>query len=334
MMGSTERVKPSNLKNEEKKREIPKNPAFLTDSPEMEKLLQKVDKFAMSQAPVLITGESGVGKEVIARRIHKQSQRSSDPFVPINSGAIPGELIESELFGHEKGAFTGATSTKEGCFEQAHNGTLFLDEIGDMPNSLQVKVLRAVELNSFRRVGGKHEISVDVRIVSATNKILMEKVEDKSFREDLYHRINVLELYIPPLRRRVDDIPLLLNHFLKEFKEKYGYPEVQFTDECIEVLKNYMWPGNVRELKNIVERCVILSPSEEIDPSILPDRFFKNTDSLKEKDDDMFLQVPMGSTLQEVERAVILQTLAKVNNNKTEAARILGLTRKTLSSKI
>lgn len=334
MMGTKDRLKPNESELKEKNQETSDHPLFITNSPEMKEMLDKVKKFASSEAPVLITGESGVGKEVIARLIHKYSPRDNKPFVPINSGAIPGELFESELFGHEKGAFTGATSVKEGCFEQANHGTLFLDEIGDMPNALQVKVLRAVELNSFRRVGGKHEITVDVRIVSATNKLLLEKVEDKSFREDLYHRINVLELYIPPLRRRVDDVPVLLDHFLEHFTDKYKCPDMYFTDECTGILKQYMWPGNVRELKNIVERCVILSTKEKIEPSILPDRFFENTSASRGDDKDRFLQVPMGSTMQEVERAVILQTLATVDNNKTEAARILGLTRKTLSSKI
>lgn len=313
-------------------------PEFLTATPEMKDLLDQVKKFAKSEAPVLITGESGVGKEVIARLIHNHSQRKNDPFVVINSGAIPADLIESELFGYEKGAFTGANSTKEGCFELANQGTLFMDEIGDMPLSMQVKVLRAVEQQSFRRIGGTKEVNLDVRIVSATNKILMEKVVDNSFRGDLFQRINVLELYIPPLRRRPLDIPLLLEHFLDNFTDKYQCPDMHFSDEAREILVEYNWPGNVRELKNIVERCVILSPDEEIETSMLPDRFlgiqpkgaWGSTDI--PKNDDV-IQVPLGVTMEQVERAVVKQTLSLVDNNKTEAARILGLTRKTLHKK-
>ncbi|MDZ7693105.1 MAG: sigma-54 dependent transcriptional regulator [Balneolaceae bacterium] len=334
------RVKESGNNTTKKDQDISNDPDFLTNTPEMEKLLRTIKKFALSEAPVLITGESGVGKEVVARLIHKYSERSDESFVAINSGAIPGDLIESELFGHEKGAFTGATSQKEGCFELADKGTLFLDEIGDMPSPAQVKVLRAVEQNTFRRVGGKKEVSVDVRIVSATNKILMEKVLDKSFREDLFHRINVLELYIPPLQTPAKDITLFLNHFLDIFSQKYKFGEASFSDEVLEIFQEYKWPGNVRELKNIVERCVILSSGEEITPSILPERFFKDngtelpSSKREEEEDNDFIKIPLGATMEQVERAVIKQTLSLVGYNKTQAAKILGVTRKTLHKKV
>lgn len=241
----------------EKTREKGK-PVFITQNQVMKELLAKIKLIAKTKATLLITGENGTGKEVMASLVHYFSSRSDHEMVAVNCGAIPSDLVESELFGHEKGAFTGASEKKKGCFELADKSTLFLDEIGEMPKEMQVKLLRAVELQSFRRVGGKEEIDVDVSIVSATNKVLIDEVKSGNFREDLYYRLNVIELYIPPLRNRREDIPLLISYFISHFADIYEIDPIEFSDECMAIFKAYDWPGNVRELKNIVERCVVL----------------------------------------------------------------------------
>ena len=314
-----------------------KKPILITQNEAMEQLLAKIKLVAKTQATVLLMGENGTGKEVLAKLLHYYSDRSSKAMININCGAIPSELVESELFGHEKGAFTGAHSLKEGCFELAHKSTLFLDEIGEMPKSTQVKLLRTVETGTFRRVGGKTEIEVDVTLISATNKILMDQVKSGSFREDLYYRLNVIELYIPALRHRKKDIPLLVTYYKNFFTKKYNISDITFTDQTIDMLMSYDWPGNVRELKNVVERCVVLSKDGQIDLSVIPSRIHRGekvfpTDGLEGNGN--FMQIPVGMSLEEIERRVIDQTLSSVDNNKTEAAKILGFSRKTLHNKL
>lgn len=314
-----------------------KKPILITQNPIMEELLSKIKLVAKTKATLLITGENGTGKEVLAQLVHYHSSRNEKPMVNINCGAIPSELVESELFGHEKGAFTGAHALKEGCFELAHKSTLFLDEIGEMPKSIQVKLLRAVELGSFRRVGGKEEIEVDVSLISATNKILIDQVRSGSFREDLFYRLNVIELYVPPLRHRKEDIPLLVNYYKDYFIDSYSIENIEFTDECMEMFLGYDWPGNVRELKNVVERCVVLSEGKKVDPSAIPSRIHRGENIYpvcSGSPNSNIIQIPIGTSLEEIERKVIDQTLYSVDNNKTEAAKILGFSRKTLHNKL
>lgn len=330
--------KSDNSINKTNKSEESNKPVFITQNAIMEELLSKIKVVAKTKATVLIMGENGTGKEVLAKLLHYHSSRSNNSMVNINCGAIPSELVESELFGHEKGSFTGAHSRKEGAFEMAHKGTLFLDEVGEMPEPMQVKLLRAVELGAFRRVGGKEEIEVDISLVSATNKILIDQVKAGSFREDLFYRLNVIELYVPPLRHRKEDIPLLVSYYKDYFMERYDIENIEFTDDCIELFMGYDWPGNVRELKNVVERCVVLSEGGTIDPDSVPSRI-KGSENVFPVDsrttqNDNIIQIPIGTSLEEIEHRVIHKTLNSVDNNKTEAAKILGFSRKTLHNKL
>jgi DNA-binding NtrC family response regulator len=302
---------------------------LLGTSPPMQEVYRLIELAGSSSAPVLITGETGTGKELVARTIHQMSERSKGPFVAVNCSAIPETLMESELFGHEKGAFTGAHERKAGYFELADGGTIFLDEITEMSPALQVKYLRILQDNVVRRIGGKNELKVDVRIIAATNRDAVQAVKDKAFREDLYYRINVLAISLPPLRRRPQDIPLLVEAFIAEFNEKYGR-EVKAVDESAMMrLHNHAWPGNVRELRNIVERAVVGCSEELITPASLPLGLAPAERS--EQGDAVLL--PLGTTLEQGERELILKTLESVNNNKTRAAVILGTTPKTLHNK-
>lgn len=319
------------------KRQGVKKPVLITQNPIMEELLSKIKLVAKTKATLLITGENGTGKEVLAKLVHYHSNRCNDSMVTINCGAIPSDLVESELFGHEKGAFTGAHARKEGCFELANGGTLFLDEVGELPKAAQVKLLRAVELGTFRRVGGKEEIQVDVSLISATNKILIDQVNSGNFREDLFYRLNVIELYVPPLRHRKEDIELLISYYKDYFCDLYGIEDIIFPDECIDMFLTYNWPGNVRELRNVVERCVVLSEDEKVDMSAIPSRIHKGENIYPVCNGNRknnIIQIPIGTSLEEVERRVIDQTLFSVDNNKTEAAKILGFSRKTLHNKL
>lgn len=264
-------------------------PLFITANSNMLALLQKVELIAKTKVTLLITGENGTGKEILARLFHYHSSRSKKRMVSVNCGAIATDLVESELFGHEKGAFTGAISQKSGCFELADKGTLFLDEIGEMPLGSQVKLLRAVELGSFRRVGGKEEIHVDVTLVSATNKILSDQVKSGSFREDLYYRLNVIELYIPPLRHRKEDIELLIKFYNEYYSNQYQLEKIEFDNECKDMLLSYDWPGNIRELKNLVERSVVLFGGNVITAQMLPGSISKRSRS------DYYAGVPAES---------------------------------------
>src|SRR5690625_609918 len=313
-----------------------KKPVFITRNEIMEDLLHKIKLVARTKATLLITGENGTGKEVLAQLFHYYSIRKEKPMVNVNCGAIPSELVESELFGHEKGAFTGAHARKEGCFELANKGTLFLDEIGEMPLSVQVKLLRAVETSSFRRVGGEEEVKVDVSLISATNKILSDQVKSGSFREDLFYRINVIELYVPPLRHRKEDIPLLVEYYANHFADQYGVEGIEFDRECMDLFLAYDWPGNVRELRNVVERSIVLTEGNVVKAEMIPPPINKKDKTFSTGSGHLqdFIQIPIGTTLEEVERKVIQQTLHSVDNNKTEAARLLGFARKTLHNKL
>ncbi|MDO8896332.1 MAG: sigma-54 dependent transcriptional regulator [Bacteroidales bacterium] len=253
----------SKLLNETKalKKVVSKQYEMIGQSPPMHEIRQMIEKVAPTTARVLITGENGTGKELVARQMHELSSRSHAPFIEVNCAAIPSELIESQLFGHEKGSFTSAIKQRKGDFELAHGGTLFLDEIGDMSLSAQAKVLRALQENKITRVGGEKEISVDVRILSATNKNLREEIEKGTFREDLYHRLSVIIIEVPPLRQRSDDIPLLIKHFVERICQQMGKPLPLFTDEALMELQQYKWTGNIRELHNATERLVILGGS-------------------------------------------------------------------------
>lgn len=318
-----------------------REPVFITGSPIMTDLIRKIKLVAKTNATLLLTGENGTGKEVLARLVHYHSARSKSPFVAVNCGAIPNDLVETELFGYEKGAFTGATNKKPGCFEIADHGILFLDEIGDMPHSAQVKLLRAVELNSFRRVGGKEEIKVDVGLISATNKILIDQVKSGSFREDLFYRLNVIELNIPSLRHRKEDIPLLISYYSDFFYKKYQLEPIEFSQECMDLFMSYDWPGNVRELRNIVERSyVLMGRGGVVEPWILPanvqkiEKGFSKFSISNSAHSNKFIQIPIGMSFKEIEQTVIDKTLNLVNDNKTEAAKILGFSRKTLHNKL
>lgn len=244
------------------KKEVEKKYQIVGSSPEIMALKEMIAKVAPTQARVIIAGENGTGKELVARQIHEQSNRAKSPFIEVNCAAIPSELIESQLFGHEKGSFTSAVKQRKGDFELAHGGTLFLDEIGDMSLSAQAKVLRALQENKITRVGGEKEIDVDVRVLAASNKNLPELIKKGDFREDLYHRLSVIVIQVPPLRERKEDIPLLVEHFIRELVENQGRPPLSITDEALEMMKAFHWTGNVRELHNVVERLLILCERE------------------------------------------------------------------------
>ena len=240
------------------KRKINKNNEMIGESAPIKKIKEMIVRVAPTDARILVTGENGTGKELVARSIHEQSSRNDSPLVEVNCAAIPSELIESELFGHEKGAFTSAVKQRIGKFEQAHNGTLFLDEIGDMSLSAQAKVLRALQENKITRVGGEKEITVNVRVIAATNKDLKQEIERNAFREDLYHRLSVILIHVPSLNERQDDIPLIANYFLEQICDDYKMPRKEFTNDALEALKQINWTGNIRELRNVVERLIIL----------------------------------------------------------------------------
>jgi len=305
---------------------------IIGNSAAMSRLLQTVAQVAPSEATVLISGESGTGKELIAGAIHFNSQRKQGPFVKINCAAVTETLLESEFFGHEKGSFTGADRRKEGRFLQAHGGSIFLDEVSEMSPSMQVKLLRVLQEKEITRVGGEKVIPVDVRVISATNQSLLYMIKKRTFREDLYYRLNVVRLEIPPLRGRREDIPLLAQRFLKEFITKNRKEIKGFTSQAMDFLVRYDWPGNVRELMNAIERSVVLARSEYLDAedlSVIRDSSQMISDSLPGVDD-----VGKDVPLDQVEKATILRTLESAGGNKSEAARRLGITRKTLHKKL
>ena len=300
-------------------------------SPAMVKLLETVAQVAPSEATVLITGESGTGKEMIAGAIHFNSPRKDGPFVKLNCAAITETLLESELFGHERGAFTGAYKRKEGRFRQAHGGSIFLDEISEMSLAMQVKLLRVLQDREITRVGGEEVINVNVRLIAATNKDLLKEIEARRFREDLFYRLNVVTLKMPPLRERREDVPLLAKHFLETFCQKNRKEMKGFTPQAMDLLLKYDWPGNVRELMNAVERGVVLANSEYLDKKDLP---LALKDETIEGAAPLEQAIPGDLPLEEVEKASILKTLELTGGNKSEAARRLGITRRTLHKKL
>jgi len=303
---------------------------IIGEHPKLKMVLEMTKRIAKSNVPVLVEGESGTGKELIAKAIHAWSDRANQPFIAINSGALMESLLESELFGHAKGAFTGAVTEKKGLVEMAHKGTLFLDEIGEMPLTLQVKLLRFLESGEFRRVGDNQLRKVDVRLVAATNRNLQEEIEKGNFREDLYFRLNVMKLIVPPLRERTSDIPLLSQYFLKKYVSLYG--EKKLSKGAIQSLTYYHFPGNVRELSHIMERGVLLSIGNEIQSADL----FPNGGNLAEGNSDKTEQKSMSSlvSLEELERKHIELVLEECDWNKTKASQILGISLRNLYRKI
>lgn len=296
-------------------------------SQKMVDLMETVAQVAPTRASVLITGESGVGKELVADAIHELSTRAKGPFIKVHCAALSESLLESELFGHEKGSFTGAIAQKKGRFELADGGTIFLDEIGEIDASTQVKLLRVLQEREFERVGGEKPITVDVRIVCATNKDLLKEIEKGNFREDLYYRLNVVHLDVPPLRERKDDIPLLMTSFLSQFNQENGKSLEGFSSASKKALLSYEWPGNIRELRNSIESAVVLSRSSAIEVEDLPP-------SVRLSDSSAQLSLDVGITLAEAEKQLIMSTLVMSGGNKTRAAEVLGIGRKTLHRKL
>lgn len=295
----------------------------------MRNVRQTIESLASSDAAAILTGESGTGKEVAARAIHALSARRDKPFVAVNAAAIPEGLIESEIFGHEQGAFTGATRARPGVFELADGGTLFLDEIAEMPIALQPKLLRVLEDGRARRLGGSRDVRFDVRILAATNRPPAEAIRAGRLREDLYYRLTVFELTLPPLRDRTEDIPLLAQHFVREFAGKHHVKVDGVGDMARELLESHAWPGNVRELRNVIERATIVARAGWIEPRHLPQYL-----QMLHHGSQPTLSLPAGTTLAEAERLLILQTLERAGNNKAEAARQLGLDVKTIRNKL
>jgi DNA-binding NtrC family response regulator len=302
---------------------------FVGTSKAIREVYSLIGSLSVTDASVIITGESGTGKEMAARTIHKKSPRAAGPFIAVNAAAIPENLMESEILGHEKGSFTGATSTRAGCFELANRGTLFLDEIAEMPIALQPKLLRVIEDGRVRRVGGSHEFSVDVRVIAATNRSPKSAVETGRLREDLFYRLNVFTIELPTLAERKGDIPLLAQHFIREFNRKHGTQVEGPREDALEFLKAYPWPGNVRELRNVMERAVILARGEWIERSHLPAYVVTPTPGGNSK-----IVLPANITAAEAEKELILKTLERAGNNKAEAARQLGLDVKTIRNKL
>ena len=301
------------------------HPNVVARSPKMQEVLATVERVAPTNSTVLLGGESGVGKDLIARAIHEKSRRASGPFLKINSTAIPENLLESELFGFEKGAFTGAVASKPGKFELADKGTLFLDEIGDVPPATQVKLLRVLQEREFERLGGTRTVKVDVRLIAATNKDLREALEQGTFREDLYYRLNVVPIDIAPLRERKEDIPDLVNLFISRFTGESGKPVEGITPEAMRILVNYHWPGNVRELQNIIERACALAKGNVLEPS---DIHLDVRPAKAANGPGGFL--PDGMTLEQWEDEMVQEALRRANGNKSQAARLLGLSRNAL----
>ncbi len=317
------------VENRDLKRQQPKN-VIAGDSIPMKALRQQIALMAPTNGRVLIFGESGTGKELVARAIHAESARKDAMFVEVNCAAIPEDLIESELFGHRKGSFAGASADKEGKFQKAHGGTLFLDEVGDMSLKTQAKVLRTLDEQSFTPVGGDEVVTVDARVIAATNHDLEEEISKGNFREDLFYRLNVIPFYVPPLRERLEDVPLLARHFLKDFSSQYSRRPKEMTDDAIEGLMRYSWPGNVRELKNVIERIVIMNPAvTKLDRKHLPPLVYRDT---SRRGGDGF------STLHQAraayERDFILKTLDQNHGNISRTAEVLGLERSHLYRKM
>lgn len=309
---------------------------IVSGSPEMDRVKKLILKVAKSNSTVLIRGESGTGKELIARSIHNNSLRSSEIFQAVNCAAINENLLESELFGHEKGSFTGAVGEKKGLFEVADGGTLFLDEIGELDISLQAKILRALQEKQIRRVGGTREINVDVRVVAATNRDLLKMTQEGSFREDLYYRLNVLSIEIPPLRERTSDVRLLMEYFIKKHTRNTSRT-VTLSPEARKIFENYSYPGNVRQLESAVERAILLCENDLITPDDLPPEMLGGARSVgisAAAGDEYFRLPPEGVNFEDVERSLIMQAMERTDNNITKSAKLLGLTFRTLQYRL
>jgi len=296
-------------------------------------VFQRIIDAASADVPVLITGETGTGKDLVAGAIHNRSQRKDKPFIAVNMGAMAPELIASELFGHEKGAYTGAVEARQGRFEEANGGTIFLDEISTMDEKCQVLLLRVLETKTFRRVGGNRDIRVDLRVIGATNEDLEPAIKKGRFREDLYYRFDVFRIHLPPLRERAGGVRVLTNYFLSQFGDTYKKPISKVSAEAFLCLESYSWPGNVRELKNVIQRAVLVGEGEELTLDLLPARI-RNAE---QPEQSSMLRVPpihVGMTLGAVEKEFIALTLASVAGNKQKAAKILGISRRTLYDKL
>ena len=292
-------------------------------------VLDLVSKVAGNDVTVLITGESGTGKEMVAETIQQLSLRKAKPFLKMNCAAIPSELLESQMFGHERGAFTGAVSRQEGCFERADGGSLFLDEIGDMSMVTQTKLLRVLQEQEFERIGGNTTIKVDVRILAATNKTLLDEIKRGRFREDLFYRLNVVEIHIPPLRERMEDVAEIVEGFIQDFSIKYNKPDLKISRQALQTLQNFGWPGNVRELRNVIERAVVLSRSSQIESEDFPEKIRQPSaiGGDNPQDDRIY-------TLAEMERMYVKKVLEYSGGNKLKAARLLDIDPKTLRTKL
>ncbi len=298
----------------------------------MLQLFQLIEQVAPSRSTVLIQGESGTGKELVAKAVHANSPRRDRPFIPVNTGAVPSELLESTLFGHERGAFTSAVSAKKGLFEVADGGTLFLDEIGTMTIEMQAKVLRVLQDRRFMHVGGTQEIQVDVRIIAATNVNLQQAVKEGRFREDLFYRLNVITVELPPLRQRRTDIPLLAAHYLQRYSEENGFPTRELAPDALRVMMDYEWPGNVRELENAMERAVVLSRGKEVTSELLPAQLRGQSYSTALLEENS--QASLFDVMEEIERRIIADRLERCNWNQTEAAEYFRIPLSTLNQKI
>ena len=301
--------------------------SIIGNSRNMREVFDTINKAAPTKASILITGESGVGKELVADAIHELSGRKDKPLIKVHCAALSSALLESELFGHEKGAFTGAVSRRKGRFELASGGTLFLDEIGEIDQNIQIKLLRVLQERNFERVGGEETIEADVRIIAATNKDLKAEIEKGNFREDLYFRLNVVNIHVPPLRERKEDLPLLITAFIKEFAEENAKAVEGISDKARSCLYAYNWPGNIRELKNCIESAVVMSRGSLITEEDLPP-------GLRTAGDEGWIRIPFGATMEEAEKIIIQETLSANKGNQSKTAEILGIGRKTLHRKL
>ncbi len=311
-------VRETNRELQERLRSLTRFGDLIGQSEEMREIYATIEAAAPSTASILIVGESGTGKELVARAIHNKSGRKKGPFVAINCAAFPREILENELFGHEKGAFTGALNEKPGCFELADGGTLFLDEVAEMEPDIQVKLLRALEERTFRRLGGKKEISVDIRVVAATNKNIQKAIEDGDLRDDLYHRLAVIPLFLPPLRDRRGDVSVLAETFLRRYSDENGKEVEGFAPETLQFINEYRWPGNVRELKNAIERALILARGPRITLADLRAHELISSE-------DREIRIPVGTSLEQADRTLILKTFSFVNGDHQKAATLLGM---------
>lgn len=305
--------------------------SFISSSPKMQEVLSVASRAAESKATVLITGESGTGKEVLAKSIHYISQRKDKPFITVNIPALPETLLESELFGHEKGAFTGADKPRTGRFELANKGTIFLDEIGDIPLNLQVKLLRVLQEHQIERLGSNESIDIDVRVIAATHQNLEQKIKDGTFREDLFYRLNVISIHIPPLRERKEDIAALIDHFIKKYSDENDKPKLEISKEAFDILMKYNYPGNVRELENIIERAVVLSRQNVITVNDLP----QSVKGFKTEGDPILDETKsLTEQVEALEKKLIYDALSKANGNQSLAGRMLGITERNLRYKM